>query len=207
LPNQEKYWLNTIIHYVPEHYDETADEFSLFRALPGADVQRKDIRTNSRARSRYRSYRDVYEICSKDGLDELAAAWLAFFVATQAVGFPGFGLKAAEIAEVCSLCAGIMANPAMSRAIRLALDLENERPENQGSRLCIGRLTALLDDGRKGSSAEVTPIVTSKPDAESFLRGNLGPNTWDALHDLTRGDLYQDSLIRTHTPNRAFRWR
>jgi hypothetical protein len=84
-----------------------------------------------------------------------------------------------------------MASPAMSKALRLALDVEKQRPISLASRVCIARLTALLADRRKDSISKVTSIVISEHDAESFLRGKLGPGTWDALHELTRDDLVE----------------
>jgi hypothetical protein len=193
LPNEDRYWLHTIFHYVPEHYnaDWEFDEFSLVNALPRADEQHRDLRTNSRPRSRYRSYRNVYEICLKDGRSELAVAWWAFFVATQAIGFPAFGLTSAEVCEVCDTCVGMMGDPAMLRAVRLALSLEKDRPESLGSRNSIWRLTALLNYGRKNSRADLISIVSTKAEAESFLRSELGRETWEALHEETKADLVE----------------
>jgi hypothetical protein len=114
---------------------------------------------------------------------------VGLLVATQAIGFPGFGLTAAEVAEVCATSAGMMNNPAMSKAVRLALNLEKERPPSLASRPTIGALTVLLDNGHDDSSADVTSIVISQSDAELSLCRKLGRKTWDALHERTRGDL------------------
>ena len=40
LPNRKMYWLNTIIHYVPEHYSDEDDEFSLIPVLRSSQWKR-----------------------------------------------------------------------------------------------------------------------------------------------------------------------
>jgi hypothetical protein len=63
-----------MIHYVPERYEPEVDHFGLLRALSPSSTQRGDFRTNWRAGRRYRAYRNAYEICLRDGLNELATA-------------------------------------------------------------------------------------------------------------------------------------
>jgi hypothetical protein len=103
-------------------------------------------------------------------------------------------LAGGGVGDVCSICSDLIASPVMSKAVRLALNLEKQRPENLASRILINHLTGLLTTSSAKPTAEVTSIGIPKRYAESFLREKLGSDIWKMLHSLTRADLVEAEI-------------
>jgi hypothetical protein len=110
LAHEDGRWLADFAHYDGENYDPEYDIYTLY--VDGYEKVMPDgsIRTNHRAVRRYRAFRSALAQMEQEGLKELAGAWWAFFIASQARVFEGPGIPGRELCEIEKLTAPLLAD-------------------------------------------------------------------------------------------------
>jgi hypothetical protein len=149
-------------------------------------------RTDPRAIERFEAYRFVFEGIQEERLDELATAWWAFFIASQAVAFPGLGLPMQQVAEIAQIASGLLPDEGLERAIRLALDLTREEANSLEFRQVDALLGKVLraHSSRMANESIIALTISAKA-AEAFIVEAIGESTWRKLQNQTRSDLIE----------------
>lgn len=150
-----------------------------------------EIRTNKRAIRRLNAYRAAFESIKSERLDELAKAWWAFFIASQAIAFRGFGLSAAQIAEVLDVASSLLPDEAVQRALRFALRVTEESSSPLQFRITKSLVSGILERSSGLTKGDVVSLSISKERAAAYLEKTVGPETWSALDEQSRHDLIE----------------
>lgn len=193
LSGQNSFWLSHVVNYGPENDQNPYDPFWVFpidgRSGPG---NASNIRTNPRALKRYEAYKDALNSIKGERLDELAGAWWAFFIASQAMAFRGLGLPAPHVAEIAEISSKLLPNEATERAIQFALELSRAVAKPLESRVIealLGRLIAEHGSSERHES-NVVELAIKSTVVEAFLAERIG-TAWEKLEKQTKLDLVQ----------------
>lgn len=193
LRDQKGFWLSYVVNYGPENDQNPDDPFWVFsidgRSGPG---NASNIRTNPRALRRYEAYKDALNTIQGERLDELAGAWWAFFIASQAMAFRGLGLPAPQIAEIAEISATLLPNEPIERAIQFALGVGRVMASPLEARVIEALLGGLIaEHGASGlQEGNVVELATNSARVEAFLRERIGI-AWEKLDKQTKLDLVQ----------------
>jgi hypothetical protein len=191
---QNPTWLTEICRLSPGGDDSGSSP--LWVIPPGEHKEespdsRRDLRTDVRAVERYRAYRFVYDGMQEEHLTELATAWWAFFIASQARAFSSLGIPTDQMAEAAEIASALLPNQGLEQAIRLALDI-CEEAGSLDSRQTAAILRRLLRDRpTPDGSDSVVEFAVPAAAVEKFLITTLGASTWQQLENQTKRDLIE----------------
>jgi hypothetical protein len=190
LVHETGYWLADFTYYDAEVYEEDFDDFGLFsrNVVNYADGS---IRRNWHAQRRYESYKDAYLSMEREGLSELACAWWAFFIASQVLAFPGFGLAGGELKDVTNHTASLMKDRCVAKAVRFAVAQEQDRLPSLASRISLALLQKMISEPTETSSPQIVHLGLSDAQIEVYLRERIEPNIWSGLTEQSRQDLIE----------------
>jgi hypothetical protein len=196
LASDSGYWLATISYYDGLEYQEINDNFSLVRLL-SHDETDAEFRLDRSAEVRYRAFRDAFYSIKSEGFNELAEAWWAFFLGSQAFALLGLGLglTGSDMAEVSAITLSLPRSPMITKAAAVVVRNEQSRPQTLTTRRCnaIFEPIALSISGAGG--ATVHDLIISDVQAERFLRKHIGGDTWESLGEQSKRDLIEAEQI------------
>jgi hypothetical protein len=184
------YWLSQIAHYDGEEYDTYSDDFSLVPLVSDKD-QYPEPRVNRWASARFQAFRHALYSIKSDGLNELAEAWWAFFIASQVLALPGLGLTGSEIAEVSNITLSLPRSPLIVKAATFVLEIEQIRKQTlltRRSKVIFGPVAASVSGS---AHTTVNVLAISDVQAESFLRKHIGGDVWESLGEFSKNDLVE----------------
>jgi hypothetical protein len=195
LAHEDGMWLADISYYTSWYYDRTWDMYAVYSAeKEDHRYSGADIRINLKAYNRYQAYRSVLVQMEKDGQKELARAWWAFFIGSQAKAFVGLGMPCGEFLSFASLTESLLPDRFIAKSLDFAILQESQRTTSAASRSCLAMLRGLAtsnDQHVVSKSARVINLVVSHEQIEGFLRDQLDLVTWERLSDESRRDLIE----------------
>jgi hypothetical protein len=187
---KDGYWLATIAHYDAENYEVRADKFSLVH-LASDEESGPATRFNGRASARFRAYCDAFNSIRSEGFNELAEAWWAFFLASQAFVLPGLGLTGSEIAEVAAITLSLPRSRTITKAAAFVVEAERNRKQTLSIRRSMSIFKSIVTHVSNSTDATVKDLTISNVQAEYFLRRHIGGDTWEKLGELSKRDLIE----------------
>ncbi len=191
------FWLADLSIWLPMPNDESVIDYTVFGYRDfteqyGSDSgDGDDIRTNQRAIRRLNAYRSAFESIRNQRLDELAKAWWAFFIASQAIAFRGFGLPATQIADIVDIAGSLMPDEAVRRALRFAIKVTEDHGSPLQLRIAKSVISRILRNSSQLTENEIIHLNISKSTAAAYLEKALGAKTWAALGERSRDDLIE----------------
>ncbi len=190
LARENGYWLADFAYYDAENYDPDLDFFGLYSDF---SVIHPDgsIRANWNAQRRYEAYRNALASMERDGLRELASAWWAFFIASQVLAFPGFGLPGRDLEELKMQTASLMNDRMVAKAVQFAVAQETDRPASLASRVSLARLRELATEADRTAGPRIINLTISTAETETHLRERIEPSVWAALSEESQRDLIE----------------
>ena len=127
----------------------------------------------------------------REGLSELACAWWAFFIASQVLAFPGFGLTGSVLKDLASRTASLMKDGRVAKAVGFAVVQERDRLPSLASRVSLALLQELSSGPSGVSSPTIVHLGLSDAQIEVYLKKWLEPNIWSGLTEQSRQDLIE----------------
>jgi hypothetical protein len=189
MAREKGYWLADFAYYDAESYEPGLDFFGLYSDI-AVIHQDGSIRANRSAHLRYEAYRDALASMERDGLRELSSAWWAFFIASQVLAFPGFGLPGRDLQELAKQTASLMNDRMVAKAVQFAVAQERDRPASLASRVSLGLLQELTTETEE-TAGPLIHLGISGAQIETYLRERIEPSVWAALSEQSRRDLVE----------------
>lgn len=134
-----------------------------------------------KARERHAVYEGALDEMVRDGNLELARAWWAFFMASQAWMFSGFGLGSQESRRIIEIAEGMLPDGRLERAFEFVGVMAEYIDDPLDSRVILGLLPKRQEGG------EVVRL--SQRPADEFLSDRISETIWNQLHPSTHKDL------------------
>jgi hypothetical protein len=157
-------------------------------------------RMNVRAARRFKAYRSVFKSIQEEGLDELAKAWWAFFIASQVIAFGRLSLPAPSLAETVQIASSLLPDRSVERALQLARDAIRNLSDPWEARISSALLERPLKDSSESNSrSNVFLLTASNLQVEEFLSKVIGRDVWQRLGDQTRRDLVEAEQLWTRS--------
>lgn len=204
--NKAGFWLAHFSAFNPNWCanNPSLDNYKVFESLDGKvfqgtyDFESGQItegRTNQRAIRRLNAYRAAFESIKGERVDELAKAWWAFFIASQAIAFGGFGLSAAQIAGVVDVASSLLPDEAVQKALTFALSVTKNHSPSLQFRITKSLVSGILERSSGLTKSDVISLSISKERAAAYLEKTVGPETWSALGEQSRRDLIEGEQL------------
>ena len=190
LDNDSAYWLAKISYYDAQEYEIARDDFSIVRLLSDENFY-SEPRVNRSAIARFRAFRDAFDSIKSDGFNELAEAWWAFFLASQALALPGLGLTGSDIAEVAAITLSLPRSKVITKAAAFVLKVEETRKQTLSVRRSKAVFEPVAASVSNSTGATVNVLAISNVQAEHFLRREFGEGIWEGLGELSKKDLIE----------------
>jgi hypothetical protein len=127
----------------------------------------------------------------RDALRELACAWWAFFIASQVLAFPGFGLPSRDMQEIMTKTEPLLRNKMVFKAIRFAVAAEEARPAITRSRMSLALLRDMVAQNTEELPSEPIRLVLTAARVEAYLEKKIGSAIWRSLGRQSRTDLIE----------------
>jgi hypothetical protein len=162
----------------------------------GADGRRM----NMRAVQRFKAYRSALTSIQEEGLDELAKAWWAFFIASQVIAFGRLSLPAPYLAETVQIATLLLPDRSVERALQLARDASGNLSDPFEVRISSALLDRPLKDSSESNSrSNVFLLTASNLQVEEFLSKVIGRDIWQRLGVQTKRDLVEAEQLWTRS--------
>jgi hypothetical protein len=179
-----------VTFYVDQYF---GDKFSLLEGDPylafpwetSAPDKQPIVADSSRAEKRWRAFRLAVQGMSEGRLDELARAWWAFFLASQARAFANLGLSPTQIGDVADQTRKLLPDDQIERSIAYALACLNDKLPLT-SRVLRRELASLSPHEHREMPTDANAFGKR---TEEFIIQRVGEQTWRALHPGSRTEL------------------
>lgn len=183
-------WLARLDWFLPERVGGSESPLWVFVPYWRRVDQTGGRRTDPRAMERLSAFKSCLIDMQNEGLNDLATAWWAFFVATQPLAFNGFGLPALLIKEIAAITAQLSPHPGIEKALRLALGVSARSAHPLEARAIVTHLKPLLPSNHLHvPDAKLADIAVAADVAERYLIKKIGAKTWSRLHSESQQDL------------------
>lgn len=194
LSGERGMWIADFSYYDGEDYDARSDLYLLKLSDPSDTQQSSDFRTDDAAIRRFRAYRDALDEIEAEGLVDLSGAWWAFFLASQALGFPGLGVPVRDLSKIAEVTERLASDRRVQAAAKFAIEQEQGRKISSRSRNCaavLAKAAGIAQGNQKEINSSVTEVVVTRKKAEKFLEDTLGRETWLRLARPSRSDIIE----------------
>jgi hypothetical protein len=115
----------------------------------------------------------------------------AFFIASQVLAFPGFGLPGRDLQELAKRTVSRMNDRMVAKAVKFAVAQERDRPVSLASRMSLALLRELATEAEGTADPQIIHLGMSGAQIETYLRERIEPSAWAALSEQSRRDLIE----------------
>jgi hypothetical protein len=191
------FWIACMTTYTSHLYGIQIDPYTIFKYEGKHVFNHRDGGADThRSLTRMKAFCLAFQDMKKGRMHELAEAWWAFFIASQAYAFPNLGLSPKNVGAVLDIAKSLLPSKTVDRALQYALQKTTELDPSITGRIIQYEINKILEQRSKVENNLVN-LATLARDEVSFLQGRLGTKVWDGIHENSRQDLLHAEKLWT----------